>query len=258
MRLARSAAQTTRLDAYLLCLRVLAWIRAGCAPRRRRGIHVAVRVYARPGGRNAPASPSRRRGSCCRCRPCDAPAAEASAAAPAPCDPMQTPPVFRGTVPTSEQVLGFPLGSREVTAAEANAYVDAVDAASDRVVSGTFGTSWQGRQMRYTLVGDPAHVTPAGLAGCRTRSASCGIPRLRTGGGAAGSDDARRALADGERPRRRRERDRRRAARALRARRPRRLRGEADPRRTRSSGSSRPRIRTDARRRRARTPTGST
>jgi hypothetical protein len=92
-----------------------------------------------------------------------APGAQQSTAAPAPCDPMQTPPVFRGTVPTSEQVLGFPLGSREVTAAEANAYVDAVDAASDRVVSGTFGTSWQGRQLRYTLVGDPKHVTPSGL-----------------------------------------------------------------------------------------------
>ena len=32
------------------------------------------------------------------------------------CDPMQTPPSFRGEVPTAEQVLGFPLGSREVTA----------------------------------------------------------------------------------------------------------------------------------------------
>ncbi len=87
--------------------------------------------------------------------------AQASAAA---CDPVQTPPVFRGTVPTSQQVLGFPLGSREVTAAEANAYVDAVDAASDRVVSGTFGTSWQGRGMRYALVGDPRNVRAAGLA----------------------------------------------------------------------------------------------
>jgi Zinc carboxypeptidase len=93
-----------------------------------------------------------------------APAAEVSAAAPAACDPIQTPPVFRGGVPASETVLGFPLGSQEVTAAEANEYVDAVDAASDRVVSGTFGTSWQGRGLRYALVGDPDNVTPAGLA----------------------------------------------------------------------------------------------
>ena len=68
----------------------------------------------------------------------------------------------RGGVPTSEDVLGFPLGSREVTAAETNEYVDAVDAASDRVVSGTFGSSWQGREMRYALVGDPESVTPWG------------------------------------------------------------------------------------------------
>jgi hypothetical protein len=91
-------------------------------------------------------------------------AVPASAAAPASCDPMQTAAAFSGTVPTSQEVLGFPLGSREVTAAETNAYVDAVDAASDRVVSGTFGSSWQGRQMRYALVGDPENVTPAGLA----------------------------------------------------------------------------------------------
>src|SRR5687768_7694106 len=56
------------------------------------------------------------------------PAVEGSLAAPA-CDPIQTPPSFRGEVPTAEQVLGFPLGSQEVTSAESNTYVDAVDAA---------------------------------------------------------------------------------------------------------------------------------
>src|SRR5687767_11317772 len=85
-------------------------------------------------------------------------------AAPVSCDPMQTPPVFRDDVATSEDVLGFSLGSREVTSAESNAYVDAVDASSNRVVSGTFGSSWQGRQMRYALVGKPDNVSPAGLA----------------------------------------------------------------------------------------------
>ena len=83
----------------------------------------------------------------------------------APCDPMQTPPSFRGEVPSAEQVLGFALGSREVTAAESDAYVDAVDAASARVVSGTLGTTWQGRPIRYTLVGTPENLTPEGLAG---------------------------------------------------------------------------------------------
>jgi Zinc carboxypeptidase len=93
-----------------------------------------------------------------------APAGPAAGAPQAACDPIQTTPVFGGSVPTAEEVLGFALGSREVTAAEISAYVDAVDAASDRVVSGTFATSWQGRQMRYILVGSSGNVTPGGLA----------------------------------------------------------------------------------------------
>jgi hypothetical protein len=78
---------------------------------------------------------------------------------------MQTPPTFRGEVPTAEDVLGFALGSQEVTAAQSDAYVDAVDAASARVVGGTLGTTWQGRPIRYALVGRPENVTPEGLAG---------------------------------------------------------------------------------------------
>jgi hypothetical protein len=85
----------------------------------------------------------------------------------AACDPMQTPPSFRGEVPTAEQVLGFALGTQEVTAAESDAYVDAVDAASARVVSGTLGTTWQERPIRYALVGTPENLTPEGLARAR-------------------------------------------------------------------------------------------
>jgi len=83
----------------------------------------------------------------------------------AACDPMRTPPSFRGEVPAAEQVLGFPLGSKEVTAAQSDNYVDAVDAASARVVSGTLGRTWQGRPIRYALVGTPENLTPEGLAG---------------------------------------------------------------------------------------------
>jgi hypothetical protein len=90
----------------------------------------------------------------------------AAQAAPA-CHPIQTPPSFRGEVPTAEEVLGFPLGSQEVTSAESNAYVDAVDAASPRVVSDTLGTSWQGREIRFALVGKPGNVRPQGLATIR-------------------------------------------------------------------------------------------
>jgi hypothetical protein len=79
------------------------------------------------------------------------------------CDPIQTPPSFRSEVPTAQQVLGFPLGSQEVTSAESNAYVDAVDAASPRVISGTAATSWQGRPLRYALVGNPGNLSRNGL-----------------------------------------------------------------------------------------------
>jgi hypothetical protein len=77
---------------------------------------------------------------------------------------MQTPPTFRGEVPTAEDVLGFALGSQEVTAAQSDTYVDAVDAASASVVSGALGTTWQGRPIRYALVGRPENVTAEGLA----------------------------------------------------------------------------------------------
>ena len=94
-------------------------------------------------------------------------------AAPQPtaCDPIQTPAVFGGQTATSEAVLGFTLGSQEVTAAQTDAYVQAVDATSARVVSGVVGTSWEGRPLRYALVGKPEHVTPEGLAAIREATA---------------------------------------------------------------------------------------
>lgn len=83
--------------------------------------------------------------------------------AAAACDPMQTTPSFRGEVPAGEDVLGFPIGSQEVTSAQSDAYLGAVDASSPRVVSGTLGTSVQGRPLKYAIVGKPGNVTPKGL-----------------------------------------------------------------------------------------------
>ena len=88
----------------------------------------------------------------------------AGALAQPSCDPFLTPPSFRGVTPTAESVLGFPLGSQEVTSAESDQYVDAVAAASDRVVSGTLGFSVEGRPLKYAIVGRPENVTAAGLA----------------------------------------------------------------------------------------------
>ena len=86
------------------------------------------------------------------------------AAAAAACDPTTTPAQYRGVVPEPRQVLGFDLGEQEVTAAESDRYLDAVAAASPWAVAGTLGTSWQGRPLRYAIVGRPDWVTPGGLA----------------------------------------------------------------------------------------------
>ncbi len=93
-------------------------------------------------------------------------------AAQAACHPILTEPLFTEEVPRSEEAeLGgeaLPaLGSREITVAESDAYIDAVDEASDRVTSGTAGFSVQGRPLRYAIVGAPEHVTEDGLTAVR-------------------------------------------------------------------------------------------
>jgi Zinc carboxypeptidase len=82
------------------------------------------------------------------------------------CDPIQTTPSFMDVVPTGEEVpeLGFPIGSQEVTSAQSNAYIAAVDAASDRVVSGVAATSVLGVPLGYAIVGWPENVDASGLA----------------------------------------------------------------------------------------------
>ena len=62
-------------------------------------------------------------------------AVAAPAAAQAPCDPFGA--TFAGQVPTPKQVLGFDLGKRDVTTAESDRYLKAVDDASSRVITGT-------------------------------------------------------------------------------------------------------------------------
>jgi hypothetical protein len=99
----------------------------------------------------------------------------AAFAAP-PCDPIQTAPHFRGEVPTPENVLGYPIGSQEASAADIAAYVAAVDAASPGVVSGQFATSWEGRPLVYAIVGRPENVSPAGLAAVRASTAALRDP----------------------------------------------------------------------------------
>jgi hypothetical protein len=72
------------------------------------------------------------------------------------CDPVSTRKHFLGTVPTPRQVLGFRLGKRAATNDEIARYWRVVDGASDRVVTGVYAHSWQGRPLRYALVGTPS------------------------------------------------------------------------------------------------------
>ena len=139
----------------------------------------------------------------------------------AACDPIQTAPHFRGQVPTPSRCSVYQIGSQEASAADINTYVAAVDAASPRVVSGQFATSWEGRPLKYAIVGRDENVTPAGLAAMRANAAALRDPSTLD---AAGREPRRQLagdpLARGERPRERGIRRRRRPAHPLRARRP--------------------------------------
>ncbi len=93
----------------------------------------------------------------------------ATGAAAAGCHPFTTSPTYAGSVPTARSVLGFDLGNRDVTVAESDRYLRAVDDASARVATATLGTSNQGRALRYALVGTPAQVSAARAAATALR-----------------------------------------------------------------------------------------
>jgi hypothetical protein len=99
-----------------------------------------------------------------------------SASAQIVCDPIQTTPSYSDDVPTGGDVLGFDIGSQEVTSAESNEYLEAVDATSDRVVSGRAATSVLGVPLDYAIVGEPQNVTPSGLASIRSAIAELRDP----------------------------------------------------------------------------------
>jgi hypothetical protein len=96
-----------------------------------------------------------------------------AAAAPQACDPWTA--SFRGEVPTSEEVIGIDLGERDVTTAESDAYLLAVDRASRRVTSGVLAHSQQGRPLRYAIVGDD--VSERALKDVRRSAAELMDPR---------------------------------------------------------------------------------
>jgi hypothetical protein len=86
--------------------------------------------------------------------------AAAPAGAQSFCDPTQTAPEFSGEVPELADVVSNPGGEGgEVTTDQAYAYMDSVDRASDRVITGALDQrSWQGRELRWAIVGDADNV----------------------------------------------------------------------------------------------------
>jgi hypothetical protein len=87
-----------------------------------------------------------------------------------------------GVVPDPESVLGYKIGvDQEVSAADADSYVQAVAAASDRVRPARVGQSVQGRPIRYAIVGRPDNVTVGGLEAIRQANLEIRDPNTRRG-----------------------------------------------------------------------------
>jgi hypothetical protein len=107
----------------------------------------------------------------------------APAAAQTACDPTQTPPEFGGQVPELADVVPDPGGENgEVTTDQAYAYMDVVDDASDRVITGALDQeSWQGRELRWAIVGDADNVTGRSLNEIKKAAQKLRDPRTPPG-----------------------------------------------------------------------------
>jgi hypothetical protein len=109
-------------------------------------------------------------------------------AAPRPAACSTDPAARLASVPSPEGFLGFPLGTgqeRVVSTAEARGYLAAVDAASDRVVTGTLASSELGQPLPYAVVSADRNVRPATLRRIADDVRALRDPR-RTGPRAAG------------------------------------------------------------------------
>jgi hypothetical protein len=107
----------------------------------------------------------------------------APAAAQTVCDPTQTPPEFRGEVPELADVVPNPGGEGgEVTTDQAYAYMDAVDDTSERVTTGALEQeSWQGRELRWAIVGDADNVDGHSLSAIKKAAQKLRDPRTSPG-----------------------------------------------------------------------------
>jgi Zinc carboxypeptidase len=110
---------------------------------------------------------------------------QTTATAAAGCDPFTTTPHHLNVVPTAQSVLGFALGTAEVSVDQSNQYLGAIADASDRVIAGTAATSVQGRALRYAVVGRVDRMTPTALATIRSNATALRDPTLSASEAAA-------------------------------------------------------------------------
>jgi hypothetical protein len=62
------------------------------------------------------------------------------------------------TIPTPESVLGFPIGRRPARYEEVRRYLEALDAASDRIVVRTHGRTHEDRELVHAVIGTPERI----------------------------------------------------------------------------------------------------
>ena len=92
--------------------------------------------------------------------------------APAQAASCPAQPTYDPAVPTPQAVLGFPLGIGQpdpLTGEQITAYVEAVDDASDRVISFDAGKTWAGRPLKVAIVSSREHMRPQELNRIRER-----------------------------------------------------------------------------------------
>jgi hypothetical protein len=65
---------------------------------------------------------------------------------------------YSAAVPRPFEPIGFKIGDRHITSGEVVRYIQAIDASSDRVQSGIYGETYDGRQLPYAVVSSPKNL----------------------------------------------------------------------------------------------------
>lgn len=101
---------------------------------------------------------------------------QVQAAATSNCAAFPASPTYSGSAPSPAQVLGVPIGSRELTYEEIKSYLEALDQASNRVVTGEVATYDKQQPIKYAIVGREDRLTLMGLEAVRRAIAQLADP----------------------------------------------------------------------------------